>query len=74
METKSQEAEPTHHSLVRGGLSYRLARRFGFEPPTLERRLTKVVLLVVVTWVPLVGPVIRAGARLGARGRGAFAA
>jgi len=54
MATKSQEAEPNHHSLVRGGLSYRLARRFGFEPPTLERRLTKVVLLVVVTWVPLV--------------------
>jgi hypothetical protein len=54
MATKSQEAEPTHHSLVRGGLSYRLAWRFGFEPPTLERRLTKVVLLVVVTWVPLV--------------------
>jgi len=54
MATKSQEAELTHHSLIRGGLSYRLARRFGFEPPTLEQRLKKVVLLVVVIWIPLV--------------------
>ncbi len=54
MATKFHDAEPTQNSLVRGSLSYRLARRFGFEPPTLERRLTKVVLLVVATWVPLV--------------------
>ena len=43
-----------HHSLVRGGYSFRVARRMGFEPPTTPRRLKKVLLLVLVTWVPLV--------------------
>lgn len=51
--TNSDSAKPRHHSLVRGGFSYDLARRFGFEPPTLKRRLTKVLLLVLVTWIPL---------------------
>jgi hypothetical protein len=41
-------------SLVRGGPSYRLARRLGLEPPTLSRRLLKVSLLVLMTWAPLV--------------------
>jgi len=54
MATNSHKPKPSHHSLVRGGFSYQLARRFGFEPPTLKRRQTKVVLLVLVTWVPLV--------------------
>ncbi|MFI5457076.1 MAG: hypothetical protein ACHRXM_16645 [Isosphaerales bacterium] len=31
-----------------------MARRLGFEPPTPHRRLLKVVLLILVTWVPLV--------------------
>ena len=38
----------------RGGPSYRLARRLRLEPPTLSRRLLKLLLLVLATWVPLV--------------------
>ena len=41
-------------SLVKGGPSYRLARRLGLEPPTLSRRFMKVLLLILVTWIPLV--------------------
>jgi hypothetical protein len=48
------DGETSPASLVRGGPSYRLARRLGLEPPTLHRRLLKVLLLVLVTWVPLV--------------------
>jgi len=54
MATNSHKSKTSNHSIVRGGFSYQLARRFGFEPPTLQRRLTKVGLLVVMTWVPLV--------------------
>ncbi len=48
--------DPTAHgpSLVRGGASYRLARRLGLDAPTLSRRLLKVGLLIIVTWAPLV--------------------
>ena len=53
MAMNSEIPDPSHHSLVRGGPSYRVARRFGFEPPSRTRRLTKVLLLVLVTWVPL---------------------
>jgi hypothetical protein len=49
---EDQKTSPT--SLVRGGPSYHLARRLGLEPPTTRRRLLKLVLLVLVTWVPLV--------------------
>jgi hypothetical protein len=54
MATELQHLKPHHHSLVRGSYSYRVARRMGFEPPTTSRRLTKVLLLILVTWVPLV--------------------
>jgi hypothetical protein len=47
-------AEPHYHSLVRGGYSWRIARQMGFEPPTVPRRFTKVLLLLIVTWIPLV--------------------
>ena len=47
-------AQPHHHSLVRGGYSYHVASRMGLEPATTTRRLTKVLLLILVTWVPLV--------------------
>lgn len=42
------------HSVVRGGYSLHLARRLGFEPATPRRRLAKVLLLILVTWAPLV--------------------
>jgi hypothetical protein len=48
--------DPKSHgpSLVRGGPSYRLARRLGLEPPTLSRRLRQIFWLILLTWVPLV--------------------
>lgn len=46
--------ESHESSLVKGGPSYRLARRLGLEPPTLFRRSLKVGLLVLLTWAPLV--------------------
>jgi hypothetical protein len=49
-----QHPKPHHHSLVRGGYSFRVARRMGFEPPTTSRRLAKVFVLILVTWAPLV--------------------
>ncbi len=39
---------------MRGGYSFHVARRLGFEPATTRTRLLKILLLVVVTWVPLV--------------------
>jgi len=54
MTTDSRKPTPTYQSLVRGGPSMHVARRIGLEPPTLHRRLIKVLLLVLVTWVPLV--------------------
>ena len=46
----------SHHgpSLVKGGPSYHLARRLGLEPPTSSRRLFKLLLLILLTWAPLV--------------------
>jgi hypothetical protein len=48
--------EPRSHgpSLVKGGPSYHLARTLGFEPPSTSRRLLKLSLLILLTWVPLV--------------------
>ena len=54
MATELLQPKPSLPSLVRGGPSYHLARRLGLEPPTLPRRLRKIFLLVVLTWVPLV--------------------
>jgi hypothetical protein len=54
MATELRDGKASPASLVRGGPSYRLARGLGLEPPTLRRRLLKVLLLVLVTWVPLV--------------------
>jgi hypothetical protein len=44
---------PDHHALVHGGFTLLIARRLGFEPPTARRRFMKVLVLVAVTWVPL---------------------
>jgi hypothetical protein len=54
MATDSDNPNPRHHSLVRGGYAFHVARRMGFEPATIPRRLTKILLLILVTWVPLV--------------------
>jgi len=54
MAMDSEGSNPNDLSLVRGGPTHHLARRLGLEPPTVHRRLLKVVLLVLVTWVPLV--------------------
>jgi hypothetical protein len=54
MSLDSHNPSLRQHSIVRGGYSYHVARRLGFEPPTTPRRLTKVLLLILVTWVPLV--------------------
>ena len=40
-------------SFVHGGPSYRLALRLGFGQPGARRRVLKVLLLILVTWVPL---------------------
>jgi hypothetical protein len=40
--------------LARGGLANGLALRLGLAPPTPVRRLVKVILLVLLTWLPLV--------------------
>src|ERR1017187_8811029 len=53
MATDSLDLNPTDRLLVRGGISYRLGEWLGLEPPTPVRRLLKVLLLVVVTWLPL---------------------
>jgi hypothetical protein len=49
-----QEPPPRDHSLVRGGVSYQIARRLRLEPITPPLRLLKIGLLIVLTWVPLV--------------------
>jgi hypothetical protein len=53
MATELEDPESHGHSLVRGGPSYRLARRLGLDSPRLSRRLLKVGLLVLATWAPL---------------------
>jgi hypothetical protein len=52
-------------SLVSGGPSYRLGERLGLSHPTTARRLLKVILLLVVTWVPLLLLASAAGHAIG---------
>ena len=54
MITDFHNPNPHHHSLVRGGYSFHIAHRMGFEPATMRGRLKKILLLILVTWVPLV--------------------
>jgi hypothetical protein len=54
MATNRNRPPPSHHDLIYGGLSLFVARRLGFEPPTPRRRVLKILLLVLVTWLPLV--------------------
>jgi hypothetical protein len=54
MATDSADLDLGAYALARGGLAHALAKRLGLEPPTPARRVIKVSLLVVATWLPLV--------------------
>ena len=60
-------ANPEGFDLVSRGPSYRLALRFGFGHPDRPRRIRKVLLLILVTWVPLVLLSLAAGHAFGDR-------
>ncbi len=52
---KNDEASrPQAQFFVEGGPAYRLETRLGLNVPTTSRRVLKVVLLLLLTWVPLV--------------------
>lgn len=46
-------ADPDGFDLVERGPSFQLARRFGFNRPDRPRRIRKILLLILVTWLPL---------------------
>ncbi len=47
-------ADPDAFDLVDRGPSFRLAQHFGFNRPDRPRRIRKILLLILVTWMPLV--------------------
>ncbi len=47
-------ADPDHFSLVRGGPAYRVTERLGLAHPSAARLMLKALLLILVTWAPLV--------------------
>ncbi|HTI49990.1 MAG TPA: hypothetical protein VL475_03525 [Planctomycetaceae bacterium] len=53
MATKHDAPEPMDESLVQGGPSHRLATRLGMADSSARRRLLKVLLVLMLTWVPL---------------------
>jgi hypothetical protein len=60
-------ADPHGFDLVGRGPSFRLAQRFGFNRPDRPRRIRKILLLILVTWVPLVLLSLVAGHAFGNR-------
>jgi hypothetical protein len=58
---------PLEFSIVRRGLVHRLAQRVGFDHPDRPRGMRKVLLLILVTWVPLVLLSLAAGHAIGGR-------
>jgi hypothetical protein len=54
MTSESSDLNLGDHLLARAGFAHALAKRLGLEPPTPARRVLKVSLLVVSTWLPLV--------------------
>ena len=60
-------AEPDGFDLVDRGPSHRVALRFGFGHPDRPRRIRKILLLILVTWVPLVLLSLVAGHAFGNR-------
>ncbi|MGZ3356186.1 MAG: hypothetical protein ACXVBO_15200 [Isosphaeraceae bacterium] len=59
--------DPHGFDLVGRGPSFRLAQRFGFNRPDRPRRIRKILLLILVTWVPLVLLSLVAGHAFGNR-------
>jgi hypothetical protein len=53
MTNEHEGLQPDDLALVRGGPSYRLAQRLGMTRPGANRRLIKVVLVLLLTWAPL---------------------
>lgn len=53
MSAPNDEAESVGLSFVHGGPSYRLAERLGLARPDGRRRLVKISLLLLLTWVPV---------------------
>jgi hypothetical protein len=60
-------ADPDGFDLVGRGPSHRVAQRCGFNLPDRPRRIRKVLLLILVTWVPLVLLSLLAGHAFGDR-------
>jgi hypothetical protein len=60
-------ADPDGFDLVGRGPSFRLAQRFGFNRPDRPRRIRKILVLILVTWVPLVFLSLVAGHAFGKR-------
>ncbi len=60
-------ADPGGFDLVDCGPSFRLAQRFGFNRPDRPRRIRKILLLILVTWVPLLLLSLVAGHTFGDR-------
>jgi hypothetical protein len=54
-------------SIVHGGPSSHLGRRLGFRHPESPRRMRKILVLILVTWVPLLLLSIAAGSAFGGR-------
>jgi hypothetical protein len=54
MTTERDSQTPDYHALIHGGFTRLIALRLGFDPPTTRARLYKVLLLLSVTWLPLV--------------------
>ncbi len=59
--------DPEGLDLVDHGPSFRLAQRFGFNRPAQPRRVRKILVLILVTWVPLVLLSLLAGHAFGDR-------
>ena len=60
-------ADPHGFDLVGRGPSFHMAQRFGFNRPDRPRRIRKILLLILVTWVPLVLLSLVAGHAFGNR-------
>jgi len=60
-------ADPDGFDLVDRGPSFRLAQRFGFNRPDRPRRIRKILMLILVTWMPLVLLSLLAGHALDGR-------
>ena len=67
MATNTDEPQRDDDSWLYGSPTYRLALRLGLANPTRPRRTLRILLLVLVTWVPLVLLSLAAGTALGGR-------